>query len=97
MQTGALIEEMDIYDLVAESDKTENVNILMVYDNLKKGSENHLRAFTRQLTFLNASYSPVYLTQDEYTGIFSTANAMGNAYKKFQRVGGRSGQCVYNK
>jgi len=46
---GKEIEEMDIKDLVERIEQTDNPDIKAVYENLKQGSENHLRAFTRHL------------------------------------------------
>ena len=49
MLVGKEIEEMDIKDLVERIEQTDNPDIKAVYENLKQGSENHLRAFTRHL------------------------------------------------
>jgi hypothetical protein len=47
MLVGKEIEELDIKDLVERIEQTDNPDIKMIYENLKKGSENHLRAFTK--------------------------------------------------
>jgi hypothetical protein len=49
MLVGKEIEEMDIKDLIERIAQTENPDIKSVYENLKCGSENHLRAFTKHL------------------------------------------------
>ena len=49
MLVGIEIEEMDIKDLVESIEQTDNPDIKGVYENLKRGSENHLRAFTKHL------------------------------------------------
>ena len=49
MLVGKEIEEMDIKDLDERILQTDNPDIKVVYENLKRGSENHLRAFTRHL------------------------------------------------
>ena len=49
MLVGKEIEEMDIKDLVERIEHTDNPDIKSVYENLKRGSENHLRAFTKHL------------------------------------------------
>jgi hypothetical protein len=46
---GKLIEETDIADLQQHITETTHSDIRTVYTNLLKGSENHLKAFTRQL------------------------------------------------
>lgn len=49
MLVGKEIEELDIKDLVERIEQTDNPDIKTVYENLKRGSENHLRAFTKHL------------------------------------------------
>lgn len=49
MLVGKEIEEMDIKDLTERIEQTDNPDIKSVYENLKRGSENHLRAFTKHL------------------------------------------------
>lgn len=48
-KVGVLVEETDIVDLAKAMAETDKRNIERVYQNLLKGSENHLRAFNRQL------------------------------------------------
>ena len=47
-KTGAMIEEMDIEDLKMAITATTNANITMIFENLEKGSRNHLRSFYNQ-------------------------------------------------
>lgn len=49
MLVGKEIEEIDIKDLTERIEQTDNPDIKSVYENLKQGSENHLRAFTKHL------------------------------------------------
>ena len=49
MLVGKEIEELDIKDLDERLIQTDNPDIKMIYENLKKGSQNHLRAFTKHL------------------------------------------------
>lgn len=49
LRVGISIEELDIQDLQARIPRTTNADIQLVYNNLLKGSENHLRAFTSTL------------------------------------------------
>lgn len=46
LAVGRKIEELDIKDLNERIARTQNPDILRVYGNLKRGSENHLRAFS---------------------------------------------------
>ena len=73
LRAAALVEETDIEDLQDAMSRTENEDIRYVYENLMRGSENHLRAFVRNLEQRGASYAPVVLTQDDYEEIISTA------------------------
>lgn len=57
---GVLIEETDIDDLGAAMAVTTHRDLLTVYKNLLKGSNNHLKAFTTSLT--RASQTPVACT-----------------------------------
>jgi len=49
MLVGKEIEEMDIKDLVERIEQTDNQDIKSVYENLIRGSENHLKAFSKHL------------------------------------------------
>lgn len=49
LQVGKDIEILDIKDLDNLLSKTDNQDIINVYLNLKKGSENHLNSFSKQL------------------------------------------------
>jgi hypothetical protein len=53
LKVGVQIEELDIEDLEYQlTNVVDNPDIIRVYTNLKKGSENHLAAFNRNLNFL---------------------------------------------
>ncbi len=65
LQVGATIEDLDIKDLNELIEKCDNQDVLMVFQNLVKGSRNHLRAFTSYLDSLGATYTAKYLSQEE--------------------------------
>lgn len=46
LKVGVAIEELDIRDLDTRLARTSNPDIRRIYLNLKRGSENHLRAFS---------------------------------------------------
>jgi hypothetical protein len=71
LRVGAAIEEIDMLDLEERMAQTEREDILLVYSNLMRGSENHLRAFVNNLERQGFEYSPEYLSQEEYDGIIS--------------------------
>ncbi len=49
LTVGATIEDLDIKDLEELLTTTDNEDIKIIYNNLIKGSKNHLRAFISQL------------------------------------------------
>jgi hypothetical protein len=81
LKAGAAIEEMDVRDLSVLISQTTNANLIAVYENLLKGSRNHLRAFNRQLTNIGATYTPQYLDQATYDQIVNTSFEKGKKYK----------------
>ncbi|MBT8508121.1 hypothetical protein AZH53_06845 [Methanomicrobiaceae archaeon CYW5] len=72
LRSAALVEETDIVDLQDALSRTDKADIGYVYENLMRGSENHLRAFVRNLEQQGESYTPKVLTEDEYEEIVST-------------------------
>ncbi|KAF1078526.1 DUF2202 domain-containing protein [Methanogenium sp. MK-MG] len=73
LRAAILVEETDIVDLRDAMSRTDNGDIRYVYENLMRGSENHLRAFARNLEQQGESYTPMVLTQVDYDGIVSTS------------------------
>lgn len=71
LRVGASIEELDILDLEERMAQTDKEDIQLVYSNLKRGSENHLRAFVNNLERRGIEYRPEYLSLQEYNGIIS--------------------------
>ncbi len=72
LKVGAAIEEIDILDLKARIDQTDNEDIRIVYENLMAGSENHLRSFVQTLEQQTGeTYQPQYLDQATYDAIMS--------------------------
>jgi hypothetical protein len=69
---GAEIEEIDIVDIQDASNRTGKQDILLIYDNLIRGSRNHLRAFVQNLEVRGETYEPVALSQEEYEAIVDT-------------------------
>ncbi|EEB74249.1 DUF2202 domain-containing protein [Thermococcus sp. AM4] len=77
LKVGALIEETDIIDLQERIDQTDKLDIIAVYENLMKGSRNHLRAFVKTLANYGVTYEPQLLSEDEYEAIVGTAMETG--------------------
>ena len=69
LKNSLLVEEKDIKDLFDEIQSSDNKDIRITYQNLLKGSRNHLRSFNRQLSRSGESYSPSFISQNEYNRI----------------------------
>ncbi len=88
LKVGAAIEEIDILDLDKRLTQTDEAGIQAVYRNLARGSENHLRAFTRTLAQQAGEvYQPQYMDQATYQAIVSAVNGNGGNGR-----GGRGGR-----
>jgi len=79
-RVGATIEDLDIFDLRQSITSIDNEDILLIFGELERGSRNHLRAFTRQLNRLEATYQPAYLTEEAYEDIISSPTEKGGIF-----------------
>ena len=78
LRVGIAIEEIDILDLEEYLAQTKKSDIIMVYNNLLKGSRNHLRSFVASLeTQTGETYQPQYLSQAAYDAIITSATERG--------------------
>ena len=66
LAVGATVEEVDIIDLEEAISNTDKADIKIVYENLMKGSRNHLRSFVSNMKSRGYSYTPQYLSQEEF-------------------------------
>ena len=74
LKVGAIIEEIDILDIQKELDEhVDNEDITMVYNNLLKGSRNHLRAFVKNLSRQGITYQPQKLSEQDFLAIINSA------------------------
>ena len=90
LMAGALVEEVDIEDLVAAMGRTTNSLLLGVYGNLLDGSNNHLRAFVRNLEALTGeTYTAQHLSQEEVEAILVQDQVRGR--RRQNHVGDQSG------
>ncbi len=90
LTVGATIEDLDISDLDKYVAKTDNQDIKMVYENLNRGSRNHLRAFASQLSSLGVVYEPKYISKQDYNQIIlSDTETGGMMYGNGAMRGGR--------
>jgi hypothetical protein len=77
LTVGALIEEMDISDLRDRATATPDIDL--VYEDLERGSENHLRAFVRNLERRGGTYTPTHISVDEFEAILGSSNGQGRS------------------
>lgn len=86
LKESAKFEEMDIRDLKAFVESTQNTTIESTLNMLINASGNHLRAFVKNLKSRGIEYTPQYLSQEEFNGIISSSGkSKGN------------GNCIYSK
>jgi hypothetical protein len=88
LQVGATIEDLDIKDLYDFLEQTDNTDIKTVYQNLAKGSRNHLRTFTYQLALNGAAYEAQYLTADKIDDIINSPRERGRVDENGHQVTG---------
>ena len=87
LKVGATIEDLDIFDLQKNLAEVENVDIRRVYENLTRGSRNHLRSFISTLERQTGeSYQPQYLSDEEFQSIVGSGRETG----RDGRRGGRN-------
>ncbi len=77
LKVGDTIEDLDIHDLKLELRYTDNQDIKVAYQNLLKGSRNHMRAFTRMLLRTGENYTPKYISQKEFNAIINSSIERG--------------------
>jgi hypothetical protein len=75
---GATIEDLDIYDLKQWITKIDNQDIKYVYENLTKGSRNHMRSFYGQIIGSGGSYTAQFITQSELDEIINSDKETGS-------------------
>ncbi|WP_228767113.1 DUF2202 domain-containing protein [Thiomicrorhabdus heinhorstiae] len=73
LQVGNMIEELDIKDIAESIDAVDgNDDIVAVYEELMKGSRNHLRSFWDVLTRYGFAYEPQFISQEEFDAIINS-------------------------
>jgi hypothetical protein len=77
LKVGAAVEEIDIIDLQQYIAQTDKNDIKLVYENLMKGSRNHLRAFVSVIERHGWTYQPQYLSQEAFDEIINTPTERG--------------------
>lgn len=77
LEVGVEIEELDIRDIEALKQSSAHADIDKVYDNLTRGSRNHLRTFYAKVLAAGGSYTPKYLDAATFQGIVGSSMETG--------------------
>lgn len=77
LTVGVEIEELDIHDINAMRATTDHSDMLNTFDNLTRGSRNHLRSFYGQLRALGGAYTPKHLDAAAFEAIVSSPMETG--------------------
>jgi hypothetical protein len=82
LKVGAAIEEIDIIDLQESLEEVEKDDIQQVFENLLRGSYNHLRAFVNTLENQTGEvYTPQYMTNEAYQEALSARGNCGGGWR----------------
>ena len=71
LTVGAIIEDLDIYDLQQLLNGSDDPLVVQVYSSLLRGSENHMRSFAGLLDRFDAPYTPSYISQTDFDTIMN--------------------------
>lgn len=79
LAVGAKIEDVDIYDLIQAKTKADNADVRAVFEELERGSRNHLRVFATNLANHNITYKPEFITPEMFASIIGSPHEKGGA------------------
>ena len=71
------MEDLDIADLEKLIAQTDNDDITIIYQNLNKGSRNHMRSFYSQLERNNSGYKAQFISSDYLNKIIKSNRETG--------------------
>ncbi|MDI1324652.1 MAG: DUF2202 domain-containing protein [Algoriphagus sp.] len=69
---GLYIEDLDINDLNNALAETQIPQLIRVYENLKCGSNNHMRSFENLASTLGVTYDPEFISLELYNSIINS-------------------------
>lgn len=72
--------------------RTNDTDIMAVYESLNCGSRNHLRAFMKQLKENKGTYTPQFLTQERFDKILKGSHEQCGKKSKGQGKGHGKGK-----
>lgn len=77
LSVGCTIEDLDIFDLEELMLIADNQDLRTVYQNLLKGSRNHMRSFSRQYSAQGGTYAAQYISAEKLQEILSSDAEQG--------------------
>lgn len=77
LTVGVTIEELDMHDIQEALTEVASPEIIQVYENLLKGSRNHLRSYYAALLNAGGNYTPQYISAEAFTTIVTTPMERG--------------------
>ena len=92
LEAGAIIEEVDIVDLEEYLARTTADDITRVYENLLRGSRNHLRAFVSRLEALGVDRTPYVMSVADYESILESGTERGTGEGEARGSGSNANQ-----
>ena len=78
LRVGMEIEELDIADIQEQINLMKQSDIINTYNNLLKGSRNHLRSFYKLIEQGGFEYIPTHISQEEFDAIVNSETETGN-------------------
>ncbi|MDD1702071.1 MAG: DUF2202 domain-containing protein [Methanoregula sp.] len=72
LSSSAAVEDMHIADLESAMKRTDNNDLIFIYEQECAASRNNLRALSQWIAAYGGTYSPTYISQDYYNQIIST-------------------------
>lgn len=78
LQIGATIEDLDIVDLETHINESLNTDLINVFESLQCGSRNHLRSFVNGIENGGYTYTPQFLTIEDYDVILAASHEQCN-------------------
>lgn len=76
-KVGATIEDLDIFDLEEAITLSDNEDVNDIYEDLARGSRNHMRAFYAQIINLEGNYTAQFITQEKLDAIINSDRETG--------------------
>jgi len=73
LTVGATVEDLDIKDIAEMIERTDDADVLTMYESLICGSRNHMRAFVSQLEMRDVGYDAQYISQADVNDIITTS------------------------